>query len=109
MRLIDAELVAKNIARHKIIALEVGNDEMNKLMECYNPSSFSAGFDYGMKLAMELVANQPTAYDLEEKLQRLEQEKTEDVTTITYEHDIFIDGYREGLCKAIEILKGGAE
>lgn len=53
------------------------------------------------------IADVPTAYDLEEKLQRLEQKKTEDVTTITYEHDIYHDGYREGLSEAIEIVKGG--
>lgn len=45
--------------------------------------------------------------NVDDILQRLEQERTEDVTTITYEHDIYHDGYREGLSKAIEIVKGG--
>lgn len=55
------------------------------------------------------IADVPTAYDLEGKLQRLEAKVKEinDFNSITYEADIFVDTRREALLEAIEILKEG--
>ena len=52
----------------------------------------------------ELVASQPTAYDVEKVVAELEKEKT---------HETFCDkevGFNKGIRKAIEMVKrGGAE
>ena len=60
-------------------------------------------------LGVMSIADVPTAYDLEGKLQRLEAKIKEinDFNSITYEADIFVDTCREALLEAIEIVKGG--
>ena len=76
MRLIDAELTAKDIARCKVVALERGNDKMNKMMECYiNPTAFLDGVTYGMGLAQKVVCGQPTANDIDKVVEQLEEMK----------------------------------
>lgn len=60
MRLIDAEVLQKNIARHRTMAMSGAHEETEAAMACYNPSSFMAGLDYGMELANKLVFNAPT-------------------------------------------------
>lgn len=53
------------------------------------------------------IADVPTAYNLDEVLQRMENEKEDDSHSLTYEHDVFIHGYNSGLNEAIEIVKKG--
>lgn len=103
MRLIDAELTAKNIAKYRSIALECGNAEMNKMMECYiNPTAFSDGVSYGMELAQKVVSGQPTAYDIDKVVEQLEKAKAEFSGGTLQEHY-----YWKGIEDAIEIVKEG--
>ena len=41
--------------------------------------------------------------------QRLEEKTNEEICTITYEQDVYTDGYKDGLRTAIELVKGGKE
>lgn len=90
--------------RHGKYAIQIGGETRRNDVGWLKLAEYEDLVEQG-----RLIEKQPTAYDPDEVVQQLEYERNEDVTTITYEHDIFIDGYREGLSKAIEIVKGGAE
>lgn len=106
MRLIDAELTAKDIARYKVVALERGNDKMNKMMECYiNPTAFSDGVSYGMELAQKVVCGQPTAYDIDKVVEQLEEKIAECKKAFEYA----IDTRSRDECIALRSLRGGYE
>lgn len=118
MKLIDAELTAKNIAKARSVALECGNGEMNKMMECYiNPIAFSDGVSYGMELAQKVVSGQPTAYDTDKVVEQIHDyfKGQLDIRceTLKFADEIPIDvvddllSHNKAVCNIVE--KGGAE
>lgn len=58
-------------------------------------------FDEIYKRYFELIEQR------EKVVEQLEEEIAEEICTLTYEHDIYVDGYKDGLRQAIEIVKGG--
>ena len=101
MRLIDADTLKKCLKNeYKIIPPVEENRDF-----FYHNSGVNAAIT-GVEL---LIDKLPTAYDIEKVLQRLEEEINEKICTLTYEQDIYTDGYKDGLRTAIELAKGGKE
>lgn len=63
----------------------------------------------GAKEEEELIQKWNRRAETNNILQRLEEEINEKICTLTYEHDIYTDGYKDGLRTAIELAKGGKE
>ena len=63
----------------------------------------------GAKEKEELIQKWNRRAETNNILQRLEEEINEKICTLTYEQDIYTDGYKDGLRTAIELAKGGKE
>jgi len=63
----------------------------------------------GAKEKEELIQKWNRRTETNNILQRLEEEINEKICTLTYEQDIYTDGYKDGLRTAIELMKGGKE
>lgn len=105
MRLIDTNKLSKDIQ-------DYFTDKINKGE--YEVDTVDCNADI-----QAILRKQPTAYDLEEKLQRLEELKQQDYDDSDEEADwedienVYEDGRSQGRYeayhRAIEIVKGGAE
>lgn len=101
--LISRELSVHNIARHKVHILANG-DIPKDLLAGENEGSFIRGLEYGMKLAQDLVFNQPTAYSVEDVVAELEE-------NIEKQKGRSLNGnsYRDGLKEGLEIVRNGGK
>lgn len=102
--LIERDFALLSIAKNRAKVMEIGNEETDERMAYYNPSSFLAGFDYGMELAQKILSSLPTAYNVSKVVERLASE-------------MYFISNEQGECfevvpfyKVIEIVtKGGVE
>ena len=102
--LIERDFAIISIAKNRAYLMEVGKEDINKLIECYNPSSFLAGFDYGMELAQKILSSLPIAYDLDKVVKQLE------CSFFYNPRDPIATSWNNAIKDAIEIVrKGGAE
>lgn len=114
--LIELDFALKSIARNRAYVMEIGSEEADKRMACYNPSSFFAGVDYGMKLAQKILSSLPIAYNVDKVVEQLVKEMEcaeKEMEECTFKGMPFYDtqkGYAKAMYKAIEIVrKGGVE
>ena len=60
-RYIDADITCRKLSYCRFQGLMRCGEGMKELMQAYNPSSVTVGFDYGTQLALEVVGSIPTA------------------------------------------------
>lgn len=100
------DAVARTLQRGRVIMRLIDADEFKKqivamaILNNYPPSKANA--------LCELIDRQPTAYDLDkviEKLQVLSDKADDDIAVCEADTCQYYDGYGDGMDKAIEIVK----
>lgn len=102
MRLVDADELIKEIGKK---ALE-GEQQARGMR---GGKTLTQGIVFGLNGAREMVLKQPTAYDPDKVVGRLEElaDKSNDKILGSGELQEYYDGYEDGMRTAIELVKGG--
>ncbi len=97
--LISRSALNKFIAIKKAECLHCGNKPMEEEIGRYNPSSYIAGFIFGVEMIQGMIKDQPTAYDVDKVVEELQVEKKKPWIVLAE---------RNGYARAIDIVKRGS-